>query len=110
MEDNYKDLMEECIAIAKKSPFGIGRPYVGSLVLDNAFNIVGRGYKQYVYGTRMLIHAERVALDEANEKARDATIITTLEPCGKIRRSQIFKSCSELIIERGVKKVVFLGI
>ena len=49
-------------------------------------------------------HAEAVALAEAGEKARGATLYTTLEPCA--HRSERGPTCSAIIAEAGIARVV----
>lgn len=48
-------------------------------------------------------HAERLALAEAGEAAKRATVYVTLEPCAHARKGG---SCSEALIEAGVARVV----
>lgn len=48
-------------------------------------------------------HAERVALDNAGDRARGATLYTTLEPCSHTGRTG---PCTSAIIEAGVQRVV----
>src|SRR5208282_5121121 len=73
-------------------------PSVGAiLVRDGA--VVGRGAT--APGGRP--HAERIALDEAGEAARGATLYVTLEPCSHFGASP---PCADAIIEAGVARVV----
>jgi len=99
--------MERCFELAKQAPRGMRRPYVGALVLSKSGKLIGEGYKQFMTGTAFLVHAERAALYNAEEAARDGTLFTTLEPCVKLRESQILKSCAEFIVERGITTVIF---
>src|SRR3989344_3685369 len=99
--------MERCIELAQRAPSKVGRPLVGAMVVTEEGKIVGEGYKQLVEGTAFIQHAERTALDIADEKARGSYLFTTLEPCvEKKSKSQVFSSCARLIVERGVKKVI----
>ncbi|ESQ80229.1 bifunctional diaminohydroxyphosphoribosylaminopyrimidine deaminase/5-amino-6-(5-phosphoribosylamino)uracil reductase RibD [Asticcacaulis sp. YBE204] len=50
-------------------------------------------------------HAEEAALATLDNKAEGATAYVTLEPCGE--RSNGGCSCSQLLVEAGVKRVVF---
>ena len=72
---------------------------VGAVVVDKDGNVAGRGY--YIYeGVK---HAEVLALEQAGEKARGATIYLTLEPhCHQGRTPP----CTDAIIAAGVKRVV----
>lgn len=49
-------------------------------------------------------HAEELALGAAGERARDATAYVSLEPCNARTSGAI--SCSQLLIEAGIERVV----
>ncbi|MSR85943.1 hypothetical protein EXS74_00940 [Candidatus Woesearchaeota archaeon] len=100
--------LEGCIEAAYKREEGIYRPYVGAVVLARDGSPVGIGTKEYISDSRVLyMHAERMALFQAGERARGGTLITTLEPCTRVPRGfQILKPCAELIPEFGIKTVV----
>src|SRR5208283_2584290 len=73
-------------------------PSVGAiLVKDGA--VVGRGVT--APGGRP--HAERIALQEAGEAARGATLYVTLEPCAHYGATP---PCADALIEAGVARVV----
>jgi diaminohydroxyphosphoribosylaminopyrimidine deaminase / 5-amino-6-(5-phosphoribosylamino)uracil reductase len=73
-------------------------PWVGSVVaLDGV--IVGEGATEPPGGS----HAEIVALTEAGERARGATVFTTLEPCPHRGRTG---PCVDALVEAGVTRVV----
>jgi diaminohydroxyphosphoribosylaminopyrimidine deaminase/5-amino-6-(5-phosphoribosylamino)uracil reductase len=74
-------------------------PLVGA-VLVNEKRIVGTGYHR-AFGQP---HAEAVAIEAAGEKARDATLYVSLEPCKHYGKTP---PCAEAIIKAGVKKVVY---
>ena len=73
-------------------------PAVGAVVVKDGV-IVGRGWTQA--GGRP--HAEPVALRQAGEAARGATLYATLEPCSHVGKSP---PCADAIIEAGVARVV----
>jgi len=81
---------------------GLGRtwpnPAVGAVVVKDGI-IVGRGWTQP--GGRP--HAEPVALAEAGDAARGATLYVTLEPCSHHGRSP---PCADAIVAAGVARVV----
>jgi pyrimidine deaminase RibD-like protein len=89
-------------ALALAAP-GVGRtgenPSVGCVIAKDAA-IVGEGAT--ADGGRP--HAEELALAQAGEAARGATTYVTLEPCA--RRSMGGASCSDLLIQAGVARVV----
>lgn len=74
-------------------------PNVGCVIVADGA-IVARGATQP--GGRP--HAEAVALAEAGERARGATLVTTLEPCA--HRSQRGPTCAHLIVDAGIARVV----
>lgn len=73
-------------------------PAVGALVVKDGA-IVGRGWTKA--GGRP--HAERVALAEAGEAARGATLYVSLEPCSHHGRTP---PCADAIAEAGIARVV----
>ncbi len=81
---------------------GLGRtspnPNVGAVLVHNG-DIVGRGFHTWT-GAR---HAEIVALDEAGERARGATLYINLEPCSHQGRTG---PCAEALVRAGVARVV----
>lgn len=81
---------------------GMGRvwpnPAVGCVIVTHG-RIVGRGWTQD--GGRP--HAETVALAQAGEDARGATVYVTLEPCAHHGKTP---PCAEALIAAGVARVV----
>jgi diaminohydroxyphosphoribosylaminopyrimidine deaminase/5-amino-6-(5-phosphoribosylamino)uracil reductase len=73
-------------------------PAVGAILVNNG-SVVGRGAT--APGGRP--HAERIAIDEAGEAARGATLYVTLEPCSHFGVSP---PCADAIIAAGVARVV----
>jgi diaminohydroxyphosphoribosylaminopyrimidine deaminase / 5-amino-6-(5-phosphoribosylamino)uracil reductase len=73
-------------------------PAVGAVVVRDGV-IVGRGWTQP--GGRP--HAERVALQQAGEAAKGATLYATLEPCSHVGKSP---PCADAIIAAGIARVV----
>ena len=74
-------------------------PNVGCIIVHQG-RVVGRGAT--AEGGRP--HAEAVALAQAGEAARGATLYTTLEPCA--HASERGPTCSDLIVEAGLSRVV----
>jgi diaminohydroxyphosphoribosylaminopyrimidine deaminase/5-amino-6-(5-phosphoribosylamino)uracil reductase len=73
-------------------------PAVGAVAVKDGV-IVGRGWTQP--GGRP--HAEPVALLQAGEAARGATLYVTLEPCSHVGKSP---PCADAIIAAGIARVV----
>jgi riboflavin biosynthesis protein RibD len=91
--------LEEALALAAQ---GLGRvspnPAVGAVIVrDDA--VVGRGFHAWS-GVK---HAEVIAIEEAGDRARGATLYLTLEPCSHQGRTP---PCADAIIAAGIKKVV----
>lgn len=101
-----KALMHAAIALARR---GLGRtwpnPSVAALVVDDRAGppiMLGRGLTSP--GGRP--HAEANALIEAGAAARGATMIVTLEPCARRSQRVFGPSCTEMILESGIRRVV----
>ena len=94
-----RDYMGMALELAAR---GIGQtspnPAVGAVLVRDG-EVVGRGYHIYA----LVKHAEIVALEEAGEKARGATLYVTLEPCSHQGRTG---PCADALIKAGVRKVV----
>jgi diaminohydroxyphosphoribosylaminopyrimidine deaminase/5-amino-6-(5-phosphoribosylamino)uracil reductase len=91
--------MQLALALGRR---GQGRtwpnPAVGAVVVRDGV-VVGRGWTQP--GGRP--HAEPVALAQAGEAARGATLYVTLEPCSHVGKSP---PCADAIIAAGIARVV----
>ncbi len=93
--------MLRCIQLAKN---GLGttypNPLVGSVIVHNHI-IIGEGW-HYKAGQP---HAEVNAINsvENEQLLKEATIYVSLEPCSHYGKTP---PCADLIIERGIKKVV----
>jgi diaminohydroxyphosphoribosylaminopyrimidine deaminase/5-amino-6-(5-phosphoribosylamino)uracil reductase len=91
--------MQLALALGRR---GLGRtspnPAVGAVVVKDGV-IVGRGWTQP--GGRP--HAEPVALAQAGEAARGATLYVTLEPCSHVGKSP---PCTDAVIAAGIARVV----
>lgn len=98
MNDDH--FMRKAIALAER---GRGRtspnPMVGALVVDRDGVIVGRGAHQFAGGP----HAEVIALQDAGERARGATLYCTLEPCSHTGRTG---PCAPLVTSAGISRAV----
>ncbi len=93
------DYMQQALDLAAQ---GQGRtspnPAVGAVVVKEDV-VVGRGFHTWAG----LDHAEVIALREAGETARGATLFVTLEPCSHRGRTG---PCADLVIEAGIRRVI----
>ena len=74
-------------------------PKVGAVVLDASGEVVGRGS----HAGPGSPHAEVVALSAAGDRARDGTVVVTLEPCIHQGRTP---PCVDALLAAGVARVV----
>jgi diaminohydroxyphosphoribosylaminopyrimidine deaminase/5-amino-6-(5-phosphoribosylamino)uracil reductase len=91
--------MRRALALARR---GLGRtspnPIVGSVIVRNQ-TIVGQGWHRRAGEA----HAEVVALERAGDRARGATLYTTLEPCSHHGRTP---PCVDAVVAAGISRVV----
>ena len=82
---------------------GIGltspNPCVGAVIVDGNGKIVGTGVHKY----ETVKHAEVLALEQAGQKARGATLYINLEPCSHQGRTG---PCVDALIAAGIGRVV----
>ncbi|HEY5160033.1 MAG TPA: bifunctional diaminohydroxyphosphoribosylaminopyrimidine deaminase/5-amino-6-(5-phosphoribosylamino)uracil reductase RibD [Gaiellaceae bacterium] len=94
-----EQLIERALELAEQ---GRGQtqpnPVVGALVVKDG-EVVGEGWHERAGGP----HAEIVALNQAGERARGATMVVTLEPCCF---TGLTGPCCERIIEDRIARVV----
>jgi diaminohydroxyphosphoribosylaminopyrimidine deaminase / 5-amino-6-(5-phosphoribosylamino)uracil reductase len=94
-----RQMMRRCVSLAKQ---GWGKtapnPLVGAVIVKDG-QIVGEGFHPGAGQP----HAEVFALRAAGEKAREATIYVSLEPCNHYGRTP---PCAAALVTAGVKKVV----
>jgi diaminohydroxyphosphoribosylaminopyrimidine deaminase/5-amino-6-(5-phosphoribosylamino)uracil reductase len=74
-------------------------PPVGCVLLDAHGRIVGEGFHE----RKGEAHAEAQALEAAQDRARGATAVVTLEPCNHHGR---VPPCRQALIDAGVRRVV----
>jgi diaminohydroxyphosphoribosylaminopyrimidine deaminase / 5-amino-6-(5-phosphoribosylamino)uracil reductase len=94
------DYMARALALAERgrgttSP----NPMVGALVVDDEGVVVGRGSHKVAGGP----HAEILALADAGERSRGATLYCTLEPCSHTGRTG---PCAPQIGAAGIRRAV----
>jgi diaminohydroxyphosphoribosylaminopyrimidine deaminase / 5-amino-6-(5-phosphoribosylamino)uracil reductase len=74
-------------------------PCVGAVLVDGNGKVIGTG--SYTYDG--LKHAEILALEQAGERARGATLFINLEPCSHQGRTG---PCADAVIAAGIRRVV----
>jgi len=87
------DLARQSIALTSPNPC------VGAVIVDPHGAIVGTGIHTY----DGLKHAEILALEQAGEKARGATLYVNLEPCSHHGRTA---PCADAVVAAGISRVV----
>lgn len=96
---NDLDFMREALRLAAEgTALASPNPRVGAVVV-RAGEIVGRGSHRYDAAT----HAEVLALEQAGERARGATLYLNLEPCCHTGRTP---PCAAAVIAAGITRVV----
>jgi diaminohydroxyphosphoribosylaminopyrimidine deaminase/5-amino-6-(5-phosphoribosylamino)uracil reductase len=94
-----KKYMRYALRLARKGEGTVSpNPMVGAVIVINE-KIVGRGFHNKAGGA----HAEAIALMDAGEKAKEATLYVNLEPCNHHGRTP---PCGDAIISAGIKRVV----
>ncbi len=95
MQPHLKEALElAALGVGRVSP----NPAVGAVIVKDG-TVVGAGYHTWA-GVK---HAEILALKEAGDRARGATMYVTLEPCSHHGRTA---PCVDALIAAGIRKVV----
>jgi diaminohydroxyphosphoribosylaminopyrimidine deaminase / 5-amino-6-(5-phosphoribosylamino)uracil reductase len=102
MPNHHTDesFLRQALDLARR---GVGltspNPNVGALLVGDGDEVVGTGTHTYA-GVK---HAEILALEQAGERARGATIYVNLEPCSHQGRTG---PCADALIAAGIRRVV----
>src|SRR4029077_2650040 len=91
--DQALDLARQGLGLASPNPC------VGAVIVDRGGGVVATG--MHIYDG--LQHAEILALEQAGEKARGATLYINLEPCSHRGRTG---PCADALIAAGISRVV----
>jgi pyrimidine deaminase RibD-like protein len=105
IDKNDLIFMKEAIKLSKNCPPSYGAYSVGAVIVDKNNKIIATGYSRE---TADNMHAEEVAINKANlEKLclEETVLYSTMEPCGL--RLSGKKCCADIIIQTGIKKVVY---
>lgn len=102
MRDHLTDeeFLWQAIDLARQG-FGLTspNPNVGAVIVSDRGEVVGRGSYRY----EAVKHAEILALEQAGERARGATLYINLEPCSHQGRTG---PCADALIAAGIRRVV----
>lgn len=91
--------MKQALEIARRGEGLTGpNPMVGALIVKEG-EVVGEGYHQKAGED----HAEVIALKQAGEKARGASLYVTLEPCCHVGKTG---PCTEAVVRAGIRRIV----
>ena len=91
--------MARALALAERGLYTTTpNPRVGSVVVRDG-SLTGEGW----HAAAGLPHAEVIAIRQASERARGATLYVTLEPCSHHGRTP---PCADALIEAGIARVV----
>lgn len=92
------DFMKQALSLASLALGQVSpNPAVGALVVKDG-EVVGQGYTQPPGSA----HAEVMALKQAGEKARGATMYVTLEPCWHYGQTP---PCTRALVDAGISEV-----
>jgi diaminohydroxyphosphoribosylaminopyrimidine deaminase / 5-amino-6-(5-phosphoribosylamino)uracil reductase len=92
--------LRRALELAQNS-FGLAspNPNVGAVLVDANDKVVGEGFHTY----DGLKHAEILAIEQAGDSTRGATLYINLEPCSHQGRTG---PCTEALIAAGIRRVV----
>lgn len=94
-----EQIMAKVLALAEQGRFSTHpNPRVGC-ILVNEGEVVGQGW----HLSAGSLHAERIAIEQAGDKARGATAYVSMEPCCHQGRTP---PCTDALINAGVVRVV----
>ncbi|MGC2196476.1 MAG: bifunctional diaminohydroxyphosphoribosylaminopyrimidine deaminase/5-amino-6-(5-phosphoribosylamino)uracil reductase RibD [Terriglobales bacterium] len=102
MPNHHTDegFLRQALELARR---GVGltapNPNVGAVIVGDGGEVVGTGTHTY----DGLKHAEILALEQAGERARGATLYVNLEPCSHQGRTG---PCADALIAAGLRRVV----
>jgi diaminohydroxyphosphoribosylaminopyrimidine deaminase/5-amino-6-(5-phosphoribosylamino)uracil reductase len=92
--------MRHALRLAERALGNVApNPAVGCVIISREGRIAGRGWTQ----TGGRPHAETIALAQAGEAARGATVYVTLEPCAHHGQTP---PCADALVQSGIARVV----
>jgi riboflavin-specific deaminase-like protein len=97
--------LAEAIELSRSCPPSKTAYSVGAVIADVAGRVIATGYSRQSDPRDHAEEAALASLDPADPRLREATLYSSLEPCG-IRRSRP-RTCVQRIIEAGIPRVVY---
>jgi 5-amino-6-(5-phosphoribosylamino)uracil reductase len=97
--------LAEAIELSRSCPPSSTAYSVGAVIVDQAGRVIATGYSRQGDPRDHAEEAALASLDPADPRLREATLYSSLEPCG-IRRSRP-RTCAQRIVEAGIPRVVF---
>ena len=96
---DHERFMRRALELARKGiALASPNPHVGAVIVNSSGEIVGQGLHTYEH----VKHAEVLAIEQAGERARGATLYLNLEPCSHTGRTG---PCAEAVIRTGISRV-----
>jgi diaminohydroxyphosphoribosylaminopyrimidine deaminase / 5-amino-6-(5-phosphoribosylamino)uracil reductase len=96
---DHEQFMRRALELARQGiALASPNPHVGAVVVSPAGEVVGKGFHTYD-GVK---HAEVLAIEQAGERARGATLYLNLEPCSHTGRTG---PCADAVIRAGIAQV-----
>jgi diaminohydroxyphosphoribosylaminopyrimidine deaminase/5-amino-6-(5-phosphoribosylamino)uracil reductase len=98
-EYDHESFMRRALELAKRGvALASPNPQVGAVVVSASREVVGEGFHTYE-GVK---HAEVLAIEQAGQRSRGATLYLNLEPCCHTGRTA---PCADAIVRAGIARV-----
>ena len=96
---DHEHFMRRALELAQRGiALASPNPHVGAVVVSPVGEVVGEGFHTYE-GVK---HAEVLAIEQAGQRARGATLYLNLEPCSHAGRTG---PCADAVIRAGISRV-----
>src|SRR5690349_11165912 len=98
-EQDHERFMRRALELARRGvALTAPNPQVGAVIVSSAGEIIGEGFHTYE-GVK---HAEVLAAEQAEDRARGGTLYLNLEPCSHTGRTG---PCADAVIRAGITRV-----
>jgi diaminohydroxyphosphoribosylaminopyrimidine deaminase / 5-amino-6-(5-phosphoribosylamino)uracil reductase len=96
---DHEQFMRRALELAREgTALASPNPHVGAVIVSPSGDIVGEGFHTYE-GVK---HAEVLAIEQAGERSRGATLYLNLEPCSHTGRTG---PCADAVVQAGIARV-----